>query len=82
MGWIDDLRAKEGDKVRLVHVGDVDHEHWGFIQGNVYKIVEDGVFGYLGFKGIFTHGENTSSPVRNWGDWKFVRAKPIVLENK
>lgn len=82
MGWIDDLRKKEGDKVRLVHVGDWNHEHWGFVLGNVYNISNDNVFGYLGFEGTFTQGEDIESPSENWGEWEFVRARSIVLENK
>ena len=78
--WIEQLRDELGEEVVLI--SQKGHEHWGFITGNVYRIVRHKVHGRYGFLGIFDIGEHHWGPAANYGNnWQFEKAA-VNLENK
>lgn len=81
MDWIEELLKNEGKKVILKNPG-VGHTHWGFIPGEIYEIKEEPDSYNLAFFGKFSKGSYPRFPLENYAGWEFVRAKPIVLENK
>ena len=81
MSWIEEVLMEHGPKVKLMSQSG--HQHWGFQPGSVYTIKkrEGGRYAFFGDFGG-NPGMGDASPLCNWGNWEFVKALPVQLENK